>query len=186
MEYIYEKSILLIGGMSIGKTTISELLGKELKLPILSTDAIKDEILMKDIDYSFGKQLKIRNEKGFEAESKFLIPYLNKTLINILDNLDRQSIIDIGALNTLDLDEELINKITQFKFIVYLKSSNNLSILERRNIDSTSEVGQIYLKTLNNPNNDKLATIIINIDGKIPYEITREIITLIYNNSISK
>ena len=44
MNDIYEKSILLIGGMAIGKSTISELLGKELNMNTISIDAEKDKL----------------------------------------------------------------------------------------------------------------------------------------------
>ena len=43
MDSIYENSILLIGGMAIGKSTISELLSKSTSMPIVSTDAVRCE-----------------------------------------------------------------------------------------------------------------------------------------------
>lgn len=99
MDDIYEKSILLIGGMAIGKSTISELLAKKLNMEVVSTDAQKDKILLSIPDYSFEKQLQIRKEFGFTAEANFPQPYLDLALNHILDSLDAPAIIDIGALN---------------------------------------------------------------------------------------
>lgn len=57
---VYEKSILLIGGMAIGKSTISELLAEKLKMSIISIDAKKDELLQSSSEYNFEMQLQIR------------------------------------------------------------------------------------------------------------------------------
>ncbi len=62
MNDIYEKSILLIGGMAIGKSTISELLGKKLNMNTISIDAEKDKLLSTIPNYSLEKQLEIRKQ----------------------------------------------------------------------------------------------------------------------------
>lgn len=184
MNDIYEKSILLIGGMAIGKSTISELLAERLNMNIISTDAKKDELLLSLPNYSFEKQLQIRKQYGFNAEVNYLLPYLHLTLNNILDFLNTPSIIDIGALNTIDLDTTSISKLRQYKNIILLKSKNLDSILKRRKIASNSDLEKIYIQTHQNPSNEYLSTQVIYVDNKSPEEIVNEIIDLICDRRI--
>lgn len=175
---VYEKSILLIGGMAIGKSTISELLARKLEMSAISIDAKKDELLQSLPKYSFEKQLQIRRKYGFSAEAKYLLPYLNLTLNNILDSLRNPVIIDMGALSTMGLDATSISKLRQYKNIILLKSDNLDSILKRREVALNSDLGQIYLETHRNPNNEHLCTQVINVDNKSPEKIVEEILEL--------
>ena len=176
MNNIYENCILLIGGMSIGKSTISELLGNSLRMNVVSIDAVKHEILEKNPNYNFETQLKIRKEKGYYGEIDYLIPFLNMSLEYTIDNLSKPCIIDLNAFFENQLNNTLINKIKQFNNIVYLYTDQKENILERRKIDINSELGKIYLTTLNNPINDVLCSIKINVDNKTPEEIVNSII----------
>ena len=179
MNNVYYNSILLIGGMSIGKSTVSEILSKKLNIPVVSVDAYKDEVLLEDPNYNFDKQLEIRKNQGYIGEMNFLTPYVNKALSRILDNISFPQIIDISSLNTINENKQLISKIRKFKNVILLYSKSNEEILRRRNIDINSELGQIYLKTLKNPIDKKICTKKINVDSKTPEEITKEIIMTI-------
>lgn len=176
MNDIYEKSILLIGGMAIGKSTISELLANQLNMNIISSDAKKDELLISLPNYSFEKQLQIRRQYGFNAEVNYLLPYLHLTLNNILDFLNTPSIIDIGALNTIGLNKTSIDKLRKYKNIILLKSNDLDSILKRRKITSNSDLEKIYIETHQNPENEHLSTQIIYVDNKSLEEIVNEIV----------
>lgn len=184
MDNIYDDSILLIGGMSIGKSTISKLLSEKTNMKVISTDAVRSNLLNTISNYSFEKQLEIRKEKGYKGEMEYLIPYTNKTLNKVIDELSDPSIIDIGAFFKNQLTDNLIEKIKQFKNIVLLYSDNNEEILKRRNIDPKSEIGQIYLETLNNNVLEELCTRKINVDNQSPEEIVNEIVKNNKNNLI--
>lgn len=175
---VYEKSILLIGGMAVGKSTISELLARKLDMSAISIDAKKDELLQSLPEYSFEEQLKIRSEYGFSAEARYLLPYLNLTLNSILGSLRTPAIIDLGALSTMGLDITSITKLGKYKNIILLKTDDLDSILKRREVASNSDLGQIYLETHRNPNNEHLCTQVINVDNKSPEEIVEEILEL--------
>lgn len=178
MNDIYENSILLIGGMAIGKSTISEMLAKQLNMNIISSDAKKDELLLSLPNYSFEKQLQIRKQYGFNAEVNYLLPYLHLTLNNILDFITTPSIIDIGALNTIGLDTTSINKLKKYKNIILLKSKHLDNILKRRKIMSNSDLEKIYIETHQNPENELLSTYVIYVDNKSSEEIVNEIVNL--------
>ncbi len=176
MDKIFTKSIVLIGGMAIGKSTTAELLHQKLKMPYFSSDAIRCDVLEKTPDYSFEKQLEIRKKEGYKGEMKFLNPYSNIAINNIIDDLKQPSILDIGTFFPDQLNKELITNLKQFKNIIFLYSNNPYEIIKRRKIDPQSELGQIYLNTLNSPIYDQLFTKKINVDKKTPEEIVNEII----------
>ena len=175
MNNVYNDSVLLIGGMAIGKTTVSDLLGEKLNMKVYSIDAIKHEVLENVPKYSFEKQLDIRKEKGFKGELEFLIPYVNLTTNQVIDNLDKPAIIDLSSIFENQFDDDLVSKIKKFKNIIYLYSNNNNDILKRRNIDPNSELGKIYLESLQSNEYDKLCTLKICVDNKTPEEIINEI-----------
>lgn len=181
MEDIYEKSILLIGGMGIGKSTVSKILSKKLNMKLVSSDAKKDELLLSLSDYSFEKQLQIRKQYGFNAEATYLLPYLELTLNNILDSLNVPTVIDIGALNTTKLDIISIRKLKKFKNIVLLKSDDMQRILNRRKVLPNGELETVYIETHQNPNNEFLCTQVICVDNKTTEEVASEIVSLICN-----
>ena len=177
MNDIYNESIILIGGMAIGKSTIAQQLSEITNMPIISTDAVRDEVLDSIPDYSFEKQLQIRSEKGYKGEMEYLIPYSNITIGKVIDELKTPSIIDLGALFQNQLNDELIGKIKSFKNIILLYSSNNEEILKRRSIDPNSELGRIYLQTLDNSLYESIATKTINVDNMSIDDIISEIIS---------
>ena len=176
MSYKYDNTILLIGGMSVGKSTVSKLLGSEFGIPVVSIDGIRSETLDKTPNHSFEKQLEIRKEKGYKGEMEYLIPFTNLVINKVLDDINIPAIIDLGAFFKDQIDINLANKIKQFKHVIYLYPEDKLEILKRRNIDPNSEIGKIYLETLDNPIYDELCTKKINIDNLSPEDILKEII----------
>lgn len=179
MDEIYKNSILIIGGMGIGKSTISKLLSDKIKLPIISTDAFKDEYLDNIKEYSFDKELEIRNNYGFKKEAEYLIPFLNMSFEYLLDNLKEPSIIDVGGLNTYKINDNLINKISKFNNIILLTTENVEELLNRRGFKVDTEIADIYINTLKNKLNYNLTNKIVNVDNKTPEDITDEIINII-------
>ena len=181
MNDIFDESIILIGGMSIGKTTIAQLLNKKTNMPIISTDAVRCEVLESIPNYSFEQQLLIRKEKGFKGEMEFLIPYSNVSINTVLDNLKTPSIIDVGAFFPNQLTNEIIDKFREFKKVILLESNNLSNILKRRNIDPNSEIGMIYFQTLDSSLYDSIATERINVDNMTEDEIINIIVSNPYD-----
>lgn len=179
MNNVFYESIILIGGMAIGKSTIAQHLSKITNMKVISTGAVRCEVLENIPGYNFEKQLQIRKEKGFKGEMEYLIPYSNIAISETIDKLNTPSIIDIGAFFPNQLNNELIEKIKLFKKIILLYSNNNNEILKRRKIDSNSELGKIYIQTLDNSLYESIATKMINVDNMSIDDIINEII---YNN----
>lgn len=174
MDKIKQESILLIGGMATGKSTVAKYLSNKTNMPVISIDAFKDEFLDSIEEYSFEKQLEIRKENGYIGEMKYLLPFIHSALEQFLNNIDRPYIIDFGTLSTIDLNEEMINKIKEFNNIFLLYSEKNVS--ERRDVEKESELDKIYKDTNENPINFMLTDKVINIDNKKTEDIGEEII----------
>ena len=177
MDDIFKKSIVLVGGMAIGKSTVAQQLNEITNMPIISTDAIRCEILESIPDYSFEKQLQIRSENGFKGEMEYLKPYSNVAINKVIDGLSTPSIIDLGAIFPNQLNDELIKKIKMFKNVILLYSNNNSEILKRRSIKHNSELEKIYMQTLDESLYEPIATKKINVDNMSKDDIINEIVS---------
>lgn len=182
MDNIKQDSILLIGGMATGKTTVARYLSEKTKLPYISIDAFKDKYLDNDSSYSFEKQLEIRKEKGYFGEMEYLLPFLHKALDYFLSNMDKPFIIDFGALSTIKLEDKTINEIKEFQNIFLLHSE--IGVSNRREIDKDSELDKIYSETNENPINFLLTDKIVTIDNKKPEDIGDEILSKINKKTL--
>ena len=177
MNDVFAKSIILVGGMAIGKSTIAQHLNETTNMPIISTDAVRCEILESIPGYSFEKQLQIRREKGFKGEMEYLIPYSNIAISKIIDELSTPSIIDMGAIFSNQLDAELIKKIQLFKNVILLYSNNISEVLKRRNISPNSEFEKIYMQTLDVSLYESIVTKRINVDNMSKDDIINAILS---------
>ena len=170
------ESILIIGGMGVGKSTISKLIADKLNIPYKSMDAYRCDYVKDFREYDFETQLELRKKYGFKREKDYLKPWIDKAFNDFLEKLDEPCVIDAGGLNTYEISDELLEKIKNIKNIVLLKNDNIDEILARRDVDKNSDLGEIYINTNNNPVNYELAKIVMDVHGD-KEEIADEIIS---------
>lgn len=166
---ITDHSILLIGPMGTGKSTIARELKSRLGFPNYSLDH-RDQwhtlYLMKDF---------FSTDEEFEL---FLTNY-------ILHQLTEATIVDFGAGHSVYTDPEKEKKLKQllspFRSIVLLLPSEDLKeslqiLNERKGILPTDEKAQRNWKFLTNPTNYEICTLICYTKNKIPQQVADEII----------
>ena len=174
---IKDDTIILIGPMGTGKSTIAKLLADKEKRQRFSVDS------RGQFEDLYKKEKRFHNFKNFEFA-------LTGT---ILSSLKSPCVIDFGAGHSIYEDAVLREKMkamcAHFKNIILLLPSkdNETSrqvLLERRKIKSGSHKDKDNWHFITAPNNYELATDIIYEEGKSPEKILEEILEI--NNKKNK
>ena len=172
-QEVKDDSIILIGPMGTGKSTIAKLLTEKIeggsRIPLDSKGQLEE----------LYKQKKLyRNFKNFE----FMLTG------TVLSTLNRPYVIDFGAGHSIYEDTEVRSKMQEicanFKNVILLlptkeKEANRKILLERRNIEEGSNKDKDNWHFLSAPDNYELATDIVYEDGKTPEEIADEILQIV-------
>ena len=174
-EDVLANSIILIGPMGVGKSTISEELYKKTNLPKVSLD---DRNLLSNI---YSERGKFDNFKDFEF-------YLTT---RVLSSLKQPAVIDFGAGHSIYENPlmfiEMKKFLSRFQNIVFLiptqDKETSLNIINQRLIDKRS-VNNHQLNDnkhfVYSPCNESLATITEYTFNKSPEEISNDIIEQIH------
>lgn len=169
---ILENSIILIGPMGSGKSTIADILHKKCDMPRVSLDS------REQLSSLYAKRSMFKNFKEFEF---FLTG-------NVLTNLREPIVIDFGAGHSIYEDEalflEMKSLISRFSNVILLMPSENkdesIAILnERKGIESGSREDINNRHFIDMPCNYDLATIIEYTKDKTPEQISDEVISQI-------
>lgn len=167
-EDVLENSIILIGPMGTGKSTISKMFSEDMNMESISLD---DRNKLKDL-YQYENSF--NNFKDFEF---FLTG-------NVLTSLDKPSIIDFGAGHSVYEDpilffeiKSLIDKFDNVVLLLPSKDKNeSLNILnERRNIEKYSSKYFDNKHFVYSPYNEILAKDIVYTKDKSKKEVLLEI-----------
>jgi shikimate kinase len=187
--------IILIGPMSVGKSTIAQLLSEKLGLPRIELDEIR-QTFYNEIGYDESLASKIAGDIGLKGLIKYWKPFEAHAVERAIEEFN-ECILDFGAGHSV-YDEELRfamveNALKSIKYVILLLPSPDLDrsveILNQRFTElQLREVGKVdqQLLRLNeyfirHPANQKLAKRTFYTEGKSPQETCQEIIDWISN-----
>lgn len=172
---ILNKSILLIGPMCAGKSTIATLLYRKLNMPRISLDNRKQ---LKNL---YEEKKNFNDEKEFDF---YLVSY-------ILENIKEPTVIDFGMKHSIYENREMFNRfkvlLKDFKNVVLLIPCQNRMeasvILKNRKLNRLGKVStNLDDYSIFGSCNYELATIIEYTNGKSFLVIAKEIIEKINNS----
>lgn len=177
-DIIKNNTIILIGPMGTGKSTVAKLLKN--KIEGIDRISLDDRERLKIL---YKKERKFGNFKNFEF-------VLTGT---VLSSLNKPYIIDFGAGHSIYEDEILRSQMkkmcSQFKNIILLlpskdKAKSREILAERRKIKLGSHKDQDNWHFITAENNYEIATNILYEENKTPEDISREIMKLVRCNQI--
>lgn len=171
---VCNQSILMIGPMASGKSTISKKIGENMTMPVISLDD------RKQLSQYYSKQKNFSHFKDFEF-------YLTAST---LTNLKVPAVINFGAGHSIYEDDimfyEMKKLISKFSNVVYLLPSQDKveserilqERLQKRDYFSASQLQDNH-HFLNSGCNEELATIMEYTDSKSVDEVACEILSKI-------
>lgn len=177
-DIIKNNTIILIGPMGTGKSTVAKLLKN--KIEGIDRISLDDRERLKIL---YKKERKFGNFKNFEF-------VLTGT---VLSSLNKPYIIDFGAGHSIYENEILRSQMkkmcSQFKNIILLlpskdKAKSREILAERRKIKLGSHKDQDNWHFITAENNYEIATNILYEENKKPEDISREIMKLVRCNQI--
>lgn len=184
-ERIFNESILLIGPVGVGKSTIANILLRKTELAYVGLDNLS-EFYLNHYGYDFNKGKKLVDSKEYLEYLKYRQSFNFLFTKRILDNIDRPSLIEFGGSDTItNKDEEkekLKSSLKQFKNVILLLPSQNdeesQKILEFRMKSEKNEEFFNYINRflITNKINEEYATNIVYTAVKNPDQVVEEIL----------
>lgn len=183
-------TIILIGPLGAGKTTVGQLLAEKLGLPFCSVDTAREEYYQKvGYDQALASQI-AASEQGMHEVLRYSKPFEARMVEQIL--ADYHGVIDFGASNSVYEDEGLFtrveNALAPYPNVILLLPSPDLDdsaeILKDRLIRMLIEAGKEFTDELfelneyfvKHPSNRQLAKQTVYTQGKTPEEICDELV----------
>lgn len=140
-----KKNILLIGPMATGKSSISYQLCKLLEcFSPIHIDSLR-WAYFQNTDYSPEVEKRIHRKEGFKGVNNYWKKYENALVLDVLSHLDKPSIIDFGAGQTVYDDPEMLKSIQE----AFSKQENIFLILPYKDIEKSKKLLQKRLENRN-------------------------------------
>jgi shikimate kinase len=181
------KSIILIGPMRAGKTTIARLLAETLSIPNISFDQIRKEFYPEH-GYEAEKASQAYKDGGFEAWLAYQRPFEVLLVEHVLKHYPENHVIDFGAGHSVQEDDQRFERVKQalmgFPHVILLRPCEDdgeaLRILHQRDIDDAEsglpEINRLFVK---HPSNKQLATHTIYNQDQSPQQTCTAILELL-------
>ncbi len=179
---VTDKSVIVIGPMCAGKSTISNIMSKKTKMPLISLDS-REQLS------EYYKRISSIN--SFKLRELALVGY-------VLSELKEPSIINFGAGHSIQENIiyriELQRMISRFRNVVLIEPSKNPEISEkvlaerirlREHDNNPSKKIEHNNHFINCGYNEQLASYICATEGKKAEECADEIINLVNKDNIA-
>lgn len=185
-----KSTIILIGALGAGKTTVGHLLAEKLDMPFCSVDEVRSGYYER-VGYEETVAAQIAaSDQGIQGVLQYSKPFEARMIEMVL--ADHHGIIDFGASNSVYDDEDLFARVEKalapFPNVILLLPSPDLDesaeILKNRLIRMLTDAGKEFSDELfelnryfvQHPSNHRLAKQVIYTRDKTPEMICEEIV----------
>lgn len=184
-----DPTIILIGPLGAGKTTVGYLLAQRLDLPFCSIDNVRDAYYQQ-VGYDKTLAAQIAASEGISGVLRYSKPFEAQMVEIILT--DRHGIIDFGASNSVYEEQALFarveNALAPYPNVILLLPSpdadESAAILKNRLTRRLTEAGKEFTDELfelneyfvRHPSNYRLAKLVMYTRDKTPEEICDELV----------
>ena len=187
--------IVLIGPMSVGKSTVAKLLSSKLSIPRYELDDVRQRFYT-EIGYSERLASKIVGDEGMQGLIRYWKPFEAYAVERAIEEFEN-CIVDFGAGHSVYEDPELFSRVEEalrpIKHVILILPSPNLDrsveiVNERFSDFLVNEVGKVDSELLRlnehfvrHPSNSKLAKKTIYTEGNTIEQTCDAVIKWIQN-----
>jgi len=179
------QNIIFIGPIGAGKSTISEMVGKELSMPAYSLDA--EEHLAASLGYDVEHYKGMQEEKGLSEAYEYRRSFYDR-LVPLFLKAHPEGVLDLGGGHPIVPDskkqEEIKKALAPYPHVFLLMptpdAEESLKILRQRNQLASDEedLNELYFRDGNRTFWD-IAKFPIYTEGKTPKQTLDEIIAIL-------
>lgn len=179
------KPIIFIVPIGAGKSTISEMVGKELSLPVFSLDA--EEHLAASTGYDVELYARMQDEKGLPEAYEYRRGFYDRLVPLFLES-HSEGVLDLGGGHPIVPDPErqkaIKDALAPYENIILLMPTpdpaESLKILKQRNQikEGDTDLNELYFKD-GNKTFWEIAKFPVYTEGKTPEQTRDEIIELL-------
>jgi shikimate kinase len=187
-------TIIFIGPLGAGKTTVGKLLAEKLGLPFCSVDQVRPAYYQNvGYDQVLASQI-AASDQGIQGVLRYSKPFEARMVQEVL--ADHHGVVDFGASNSVYEDKDLFarveNALAPYPHVVLLLPSPDLDesadILKRRLTRMLTEAGKEFTDELfelneyfvKHPSNHQLGKLVVYTKDKTPEEICNELVQKIH------
>jgi len=165
------KETVLIGAISVGKSTIGKLLSQELGIPLVSMDQVRWRYY-EDNGWNQEEQQAIAREEGFIGVYRYWKPFEVNAVERIVCE-HKHSVIDLGAAHSVHDNADDFNRVAKalapISNVVHILPSpdqqESIDILHKRRAKKINGV-EIIEFLLSHPSYDELSDHVVYTEGK--------------------
>jgi shikimate kinase len=185
-----QSTVILIGPMSAGKSTIAQCLAEKLGIPRYEVDEHR-LTYYREIDYDNATAAQIFHSEGMVGLMRYWKPFEAYAVERVVAE-HRGCVIDFGAGHTVHEDEALFERVSRalapFPNVILLLPSPDLdesvrvvndrfaALLQREFGTVDPALLQVNEHFVRHPSNHRLAKIVVYTDGKTPDETCAEVL----------
>jgi shikimate kinase len=183
-------TIILIGPLAAGKTTVGRLLAEKLDLPFCSLDAVREAYYRQvGYDQTFAARI-AASDQGLQGVLRYSKPFEARMVEMVLR--DHHGVVDFGASNSVYEDRELFARVEKalepYRNVILLLPSPDLDesvqilksrltrMLTEARKEFTEELFELNEYFVRHPSNQRLAKLVIYTKDKTPEEVCEELL----------
>ena len=180
-----KESVIIIGPMGVGKTSVSKILAETLDLEYIDVDELRWDYFNSQPDFDHDMMKKLHQSGDAAGTFQYMKPFEARYVEHIV-NAYSSAVLDFGAGYTVYEDDALFLKVkaclAPYRHVVFLRYSpdhqESLNALQVRHAEAPEALyAMLNQQFINSPCNRILAKLIIDTKNKTIEEVVQEVIT---------
>lgn len=183
-----KESVLIIGPMGVGKTSVSKILAETLELSYVDLDELRWDYFFKQPDFDNDAMKDLYQGGNAAAVFTYIKPFEARFVAHIVKEYT-EAVFDFGAGYTVYEDAALFTQVkaslAPFRHVVFLRYSSDpqesLAALQTRHAEAPEALyAQLNRQFIESPCNRILATCIVDTKNKTVAEVAQAVLARIH------